>query len=182
MWAKAENGKQKSSSSASPSPDRSAQQLSAAALPDSSRPPGVVSQGIKIKGEISGQGDFFLDGGLEGKVYIPDGTFTVGPNGRVSAEIEAREIIIHGEVIGTLKAHERLQICGTARVTGDMETRGIVVEDGAILHSKVATPEPTSKAGATDSNQGAQTPRAEIPERGKGAAAGGATPARPQKP
>src|SRR5467141_2402480 len=55
---------------------------------------------------------------------------------RKSAEIEAHEIIIHGEVIGTLKG-ERVQISSTGRVTGDMETRGIVIEDGAVLRSKV---------------------------------------------
>ena len=40
-------------------------------------------------------------------------------------------------MIGTLKARERVQVWSTGRVTGDMETRGIVIEDGAILHGKV---------------------------------------------
>jgi len=73
---------------------------------------------------------------FEGNIHIADGSFTVGPNARVTAEIEAREIIVHGEVIGTLKG-ERVQVSSTGRVTGDMETRGIVIEDGAVLRSKV---------------------------------------------
>jgi cytoskeletal protein CcmA (bactofilin family) len=99
-----------------------------------------VSRGVIIKGEISGQGDFFLDGTFEGKVHLPEGSFTAGPHAHVTAEIEAREIIVLGEIIGTLKARERVHISSTGRLTGDMDTRGIVIEDGAILHSKVATP------------------------------------------
>jgi cytoskeletal protein CcmA (bactofilin family) len=107
---------------------------------DSSNAPATVSHGIKIKGEISGQGDFFLDGVFEGTVHLPDGTFTVGPNARVTAEIEAREIVIRGEVIGALKARDRVQIWSTGKLTGNMDTRGIMIEDGAVLHSKVAVP------------------------------------------
>jgi len=46
----------------------------------------TVSRGVIIKGEISGQGDFFLDGTFEGKVYLPEGSFTAGPHAHVTAE------------------------------------------------------------------------------------------------
>lgn len=98
--------------------------------------PASISQGIRIKGEISGRGDLYWDGVLEGKIHIADGNFTVGRNARINAEIEAREIIIHGEVNGALKG-ERVQVLSTGRVTGDVETHGIVIEDGAMLRSKV---------------------------------------------
>jgi cytoskeletal protein CcmA (bactofilin family) len=100
-----------------------------------------VGHNIKIKGEICGDGDFFLDGEFEGFIRLTGGTFTVGSNARVSAEIEAREVVIRGEVIGSLKSCERVHIWSTGKLTGDMETRGIVIEDGAVLHSKVATPQ-----------------------------------------
>jgi cytoskeletal protein CcmA (bactofilin family) len=173
VWRKSEDSNLKSPADVSSSPDPSAPR-SGGAVP--SRPfsaPATVSQGIKINGEISGQGDFFLDGIFEGKIHIPDGTFTVGPKARVSAEIEAREIIIRGEVIGTLLAHERIQIWNTAKVTGDIETRGIMIEDGAVLHSKVAVPQPVAQAAAVpEEDQASQLPRPEIPPRRKGAAAG----------
>jgi hypothetical protein len=88
-----------------------------------------VSQGLKVKGEISGRGDLYLDGTFEGTIHTADGRFTVGPNARVTAEIEAREVIVHGEVIGTLKG-ERVLVSSTGRVTGDMES--------AALSSKMA--------------------------------------------
>jgi len=125
MWRKAEENKAQPPPGTSPS-----------GLPASPNAPVRLSQGIRIKGEISGRGDLFLDGVFEGNIHISDGSLTVGPNARVTAGIEAREIIVHGEVIGTLKG-ARVQVSGTGRVTGDMETRGIVIEDGAVLRSKV---------------------------------------------
>src|SRR6516164_5224450 len=122
MWHKPDESKPKSTSAASTSPV-------APTHPGGTAPenppntPAAVGHNIKIKGEISGHGDFFLDGEFEGMIRLTGGTFTVGSNARVSAEIEAREVVIRGEV------------------TGNMETRGIVIEDGAVLHSKVATPQ-----------------------------------------
>jgi cytoskeletal protein CcmA (bactofilin family) len=172
MWHKSEDSKAKSSPGAPSSPDPSEQHPGSAVPSDSASAPATVSRGINIKGELSGEGDFSLDGVFEGKVHIPYGTFTVGPNARVTAEIEAREIIVRGEVIGTLKAHERIQIRSTGKVTGDMDTRGIMIEDGAVLHSKVAVPQ----AGVGENDHGSKPPSSEIPPRSKGAAAGAAAP------
>jgi cytoskeletal protein CcmA (bactofilin family) len=140
MWRKSEDAKS-APEPASESKSRSnSPAQSATPAPTSSPTAATVSRGVIIKGEISGQGDFFLDGTFEGKVHLPEGSFTAGPHAHVTAEIEAREIIVLGEIIGTLKARERVHISSTGRLTGDMDTRGIVIEDGAILHSKVATP------------------------------------------
>jgi cytoskeletal protein CcmA (bactofilin family) len=136
MWRKAEENKAQPPPDTSPSGVPSPRHPPAAAALASPNAPAWLSQGIRIKGEISGRGNLFLDGVFEGNIHIADGSFTVGPNARVTAEIEAREIIVHGEVIGTLKG-EHVQVSSTGRVTGDMETRGIVIEDGAVLRSKV---------------------------------------------
>jgi len=150
MWHKSEDAKSTSESSAKSkvSPNLPAQPAAAAVAPSTERV--TVNQGIIIKGEISGQGDLIVNGTLEGKVHLPDGSFTAGPNAHVTAEIEAREIIVMGEVVGTLKASERVHISSSGRLTGDMDTRGIVIEDGAILHSKVATPRAAVPQPAAD--------------------------------
>ena len=140
MWRKSEDTKSAPESASESKPRSNSPAQSATPAAASSPTAATVSRGVIIKGEISGQGDFFLDGTFEGKVNLPEGSFTAGPNAHVTAEIEAREIIVLGEVIGTLKARERVHISSTGRLTGDMDTRGIVIEDGAILHSKVATP------------------------------------------
>jgi cytoskeletal protein CcmA (bactofilin family) len=141
MWRKADDSKLKPSSGASPVSDSAKQHGDEASPAVSPSETAAVSRGLKFRGEISGQGDFFYDGEFEGKIHLDDGTFTVGPNARVNAEIEARQIIVRGEVIGSIKARERVHIWSTAKLTGNMETRGIVIEDGAELHSKVATPQ-----------------------------------------
>jgi cytoskeletal protein CcmA (bactofilin family) len=133
VWRKAQDSKLESSSGASPS------FVSAAQHPPNMPP--VVSRGIKIKGEISGHGDLFLEGEFEGKIRIASGTLTVGPNARVRAEIEAPEIIIRGEVTGTLKASERVHIWRIGKFTGDIETHGIVIDDGAVLRGTVTVPQ-----------------------------------------
>src|SRR5260370_32040878 len=137
MWRKPEENKPQSTLDALPSTVPSPQRPAAAAPRVSPNAPSCVTQGIKIKGEISGREDLFLDGTFEGKIHIADGSFTVGPNAHVNAEIEAREIIVRGEVIGTLKARERVQVWSTGRATGGMETPGIVIAHGGTLRGKV---------------------------------------------
>ncbi len=175
MWRKAEDSNQKSSRDASPSPVLSAERPDTAAQ-DSPRTPAAVSQGIKIEGEVSGNGDLFMDGEFDGKIHLGSGTFTVGRNARVSAEIEAREVIIRGEVIGTLKACERVHIWSTGKFTGYLETRGIVIEDGAVLHSNVAVPQAAvvevavPDVSVSETDQSSQPSSPEPSARVKGAA------------
>lgn len=162
MWRKSEDTKSISESSSELKiPPSLPAQSTAAAAPSTTSV--TVNRGIVIKGEISGQGDLIVDGTLEGKVHLPDGSFTAGPNARVTAEIEAREIIVLGEVVGTLKASERVHISSTGRLTGDMDTRGIVIEDGAILHSKVATPRTASQTEARKTGTPEAAPAESIP-------------------
>jgi cytoskeletal protein CcmA (bactofilin family) len=161
MWRKSDDSKLNSS------PDPSVQHPGGVAPPGASSEPATVSPGIKIKGEISGQGDLFMDGAFEGKVHLPNGTFTAGPNALVTADIEAREIIVRGEVIGTLKARERIQICSTGKLTGDMDTRGVMIEDGAVLHSKVAVPQPAGSQAVAPGED--HPPHQDLPPRRKGA-------------
>jgi cytoskeletal protein CcmA (bactofilin family) len=97
----------------------------------------TIAAGLKISGEISGTTDLYIDGETQGKVRLPNARVTVGPNGRVQADIEAREIIIEGTVLGNLKASERLHLGAASRVQGSALTPRIAIEDGARLRGKV---------------------------------------------
>jgi cytoskeletal protein CcmA (bactofilin family) len=110
-----------------------------------------VSQGIKIKGEVVGTEDLFIDGTIEGKVTIANSSVTVGPNGKVKAEISAREVVLRGVAEGKFTADERIQIWHTARVEGDLKSQRISIEDGAELHGKVEAGK-VSKAAANDAS------------------------------
>jgi len=106
---------------------------------EASAPGGHLSKALKIKGEITGGEDIFIDGEVHGQIRIAEGRVTIGPSGRVVAGVEAREIVIRGKVKGDLNARERVQIDSTGSITGDVVTRRIAIEDGAELRGRVDT-------------------------------------------
>ena len=109
----------------------------AIASPTGARGISRISSGIRIKGEISGNDDFYIDGQAEGNFRFPQSKVTVGPNGKVKADIEAREIVIEGAVKGDLIASEGVHLGGSSHVQGSLTTPRIAVNDGARLRGKV---------------------------------------------
>jgi len=112
------------------------------AAPTVAPPPAVrgisrISSGIRINGEISGDDDLYIDGQAEGQFHFPQSKVTVGPNGKVKANIEAREIVVEGTVTGDLKASAGVQLGGSSRVQGSLITPRIAIDDGAKLRGKV---------------------------------------------
>jgi cytoskeletal protein CcmA (bactofilin family) len=112
----------------------------------SSRATACISQGIKIKGEITGSEDLFVDGPIEGKLNLSNASLTVGPNGTVKADIVAREVIVRGRVEGKIQGRERVQLWSTGQVIGEVQTQRLAIEDGALLRGKVETGKPIDKA------------------------------------
>lgn len=108
-----------------------------------------ISQGIRIKGEVIGSEDLFVDGQVDGKLDIGGGSVTVGPNGKVKADISARELIVRGEVTGKVAARDRVQLWSTGRVHGQVQTARLAIEDGAILRGNVEAGKPLSKSKDT---------------------------------
>jgi cytoskeletal protein CcmA (bactofilin family) len=107
------------------------------AQPVSSKGSASISQGIRIKGEVTGSEDLFVDGHVEGKVNLSNGSLTVGPNGEVKADIFAREVIVRGRVDGKIVGREKIQLWSTGNVAGDLQTERLMIEDGAVLRGRV---------------------------------------------
>src|ERR1700732_4738517 len=106
-------------------------------VPVSSDASACISQGIRIKGEVTGTEDLFIDGHFEGKVNLSSGSLTVGPNGEVKADIFAREVIVRGRVDGKIVGREKIQLWSTGNVAGDLQTERLTIEDGAVLCGRV---------------------------------------------
>jgi cytoskeletal protein CcmA (bactofilin family) len=106
-------------------------------LPVSSRAAACISQGIRIKGEVTGSEDLFVDGQVEGKLNLSNSSLTVGPNGEVKADIFAREVIVRGRVDGKIVGREKIQLWSTGNVAGDLQTERLTIEDGAVLRGRV---------------------------------------------
>jgi cytoskeletal protein CcmA (bactofilin family) len=96
-----------------------------------------IGRSLTIKGEISGGESLYIDGRIEGTINIPDHRVTVGRNGMVTADVNARECVIMGKVNGNVICSDRLDIRSEGSVTGDVVTQRISVEDGAILKGSV---------------------------------------------
>ena len=112
-----------------------------------------VGESIVIKGDVSGSGNVYLDGELEGSVELLDGTLTVGSEGRIRANLQARSIVIQSRVDGNLYGLERAELKKSATVVGDVYTPRIAIEDGAFLEGNVwvhkDVPRPRTKKEAT---------------------------------
>lgn len=122
---------------ASAAPSAPTQNAAPAPLPVSPRAAACISQGIRIKGEITGKEDLFVDGTVEGKLDFGNASVTVGPNGKVKADISAREVIVRGTVDGKIEGTEKVQLWNSGRVTGEVRTERLAIEDGALLRGKV---------------------------------------------
>src|SRR5262252_1624594 len=132
-----------------------------------------ISQGIRIKGEVTGTEDLFVDGFVEGKMNLAANCcLTVGPNGNVKADLNAREIIVRGKVEGKVIARDKLQIGGTGQITGEVQTNRLAIEDGATLRGKVeAGRMETAKTAAAAAASASSKPSPQPTTLGSGTAA-----------
>jgi Integral membrane protein CcmA involved in cell shape determination len=110
----------------------------------------LVGKECSFKGNLEAPGGALrIDGYYEGELHI-GGDLIVGESGKVVGNLVARNIIIAGEVKGSIEARGKLELAPTAKVTGDSKMVILVVEDGAYLQG-LCSP----------------LPRGELKERGK---------------
>jgi cytoskeletal protein CcmA (bactofilin family) len=119
---------------------------SSSTIPLSPRAAACISQGIKIKGDVHGKEDLFVDGQIDGKLDLGTGSVTVGPNAKIKADISAREVIIRGQVDGRVSGRDRVQLWSTAHVEGELQTDRLAIEDGALFRGKVEAGKPQTRA------------------------------------
>ena len=93
----------------------------------------TIGKGLVITGEITGNESLFIDGRVEGSINLPGSRVTVGRNGRVAANIHAREVVVLGKVRGNVSATDRVDIRAEGALTGDVSAARISIEDGAFF-------------------------------------------------
>jgi cytoskeletal protein CcmA (bactofilin family) len=98
-----------------------------------------LGRSVSVKGEITGSEDLTIDGQVDGRIDLPDHVLTVGPNATICADITAKVVMVFGTVLGTVMAHDRLEIRKSGSVEGNVICGGLVVQDGAILCGKIET-------------------------------------------
>ncbi len=118
---------------------------------DENKLTGFFDKDTEIKGDLSFEGSFRIDGRFMGKIDS-DSVLIIGENGKVDADIKIGNIIINGEVKGTIQAKEKVEINARGRVIGTVITPKLAVEEGAYLEAncqitdQVSPPETEKKA------------------------------------
>jgi|SRR5215469_1680523 len=182
MWRK-EDGRQPNPSEVSTGPVTSTTSTAPAvqtpkvsSTPSQISPNAVacLSQGIRIKGEITGGEDLFIDGNVEGKVNFQNSILTVGPNATVKADITAREIVVRGRVHGKLDGSDRVQLWSSARVEGDIRADRVSIEEGAEIRGKMEAGKPPVRAADAPDSRKAEISKPKLTDADAGHAAPGA--------
>jgi cytoskeletal protein CcmA (bactofilin family) len=99
-----------------------------------------------------------IEGKVEGKVDLPNNQLTVGANGTVQAEINAKSVVVVGRVSGNVQGTERVEIQATGIVEGDVTAPRLVVAEGAVLNGAIKM----TKKGAGAESPPSTPPAAEV--------------------
>jgi cytoskeletal protein CcmA (bactofilin family) len=97
----------------------------------------VLGKSVMVKGQIISREDLTIDGEVEGTVELQEHRLTVGPNGKVTAAVKAREIVVVGTIHGNVEASDKIDIRKDAKLVGDIRTARIVIEDGAYFKGNI---------------------------------------------
>jgi len=118
----------------------------------------IIGKGTNIEGTVNIEGATRIDGNVNGKLVSND-IITVGPTGVVKAEIRAKAIIVGGRVEGNLIASEKVELQAKSELIGDITSKSLLVEHGAVFHGSSKMRE--SAPGSSPAMQA--TPKAEPP-------------------
>jgi len=133
----------------------------------------TIGRSVVIKGEVSGAESLYVDGRIEGTVNFGDSRVTIGRNGVVVADINAREVVVMGTVTGNIHCSDRLDIRSEGSLTGDVVTPRICVEDGAVLKGaiEVRADQQNEKSSKQETAKSAEPPKSVAAAAGAGTSA-----------
>jgi cytoskeletal protein CcmA (bactofilin family) len=115
-----------------------------------------IGKSVIIRGELSGSEDLYLDGEVEGNIDLHNHSLVIGPNGKVRANVFAKDVVIQGTVDGTVTGVNKVELKKSALLNGDIITHRIVIEDGAFFKGAIDIRKPEqAKAPAAAAIAGA---------------------------
>jgi cytoskeletal protein CcmA (bactofilin family) len=173
MWKRDEAVKPTSGQPASPAPVAASTppaSPSAAPQPDNrriERDMVNIGKSVVIKGELNGSEDLTIEGQVEGKIELKDHVLTIGPNGKIKAQVFAKAVIVLGEVNGNVTASEKVDIRDGGSVDGDIIAPRVAIAEGAHFRGSVdmqrkggQPAKETSKAASQPASQAHVQPQA----------------------
>jgi cytoskeletal protein CcmA (bactofilin family) len=104
----------------------------------SSGPATLISEGCKITGTITGNGDYMINGEVDGDCDLV-GSVTLAANGYWKGSIKATTVIVAGSIEGDIAATGNVEISATARIDGTVSGESIAVAVGAVVEGVMKT-------------------------------------------
>jgi cytoskeletal protein CcmA (bactofilin family) len=105
----------------------------------------IIGKDSMVEGTIKVQGGVRIDGAVRGRISASE-SLTVGDSGMVEAELAVKTAVIGGKVFGNIFAQEKIELQSKAVVQGDVTTKNLVVEEGAVLHGRCNMKDSSSEA------------------------------------
>jgi cytoskeletal protein CcmA (bactofilin family) len=96
-----------------------------------------IGKSVVIKGELNGSEDLTIEGHVEGTIQLRDHVLTIGPNGRIKAQVFAKSLIVLGEVTGNVTASDKVDIRDNGSVDGDIVSPRVAIAEGAHFRGSV---------------------------------------------
>jgi cytoskeletal protein CcmA (bactofilin family) len=96
-----------------------------------SRATGWLGSSLRVKGDIIGTEDLLIDGSVEGLIKMDEWKLTVGATAKLTADINARDVVVYGYIKGNVHAKGRIEIKKDGAIIGNLTTAQIMIEDGA---------------------------------------------------
>jgi cytoskeletal protein CcmA (bactofilin family) len=116
-----------------------------------------IGKSVVIKGELNGSEDLTIEGHVEGTIQLKEHVLTIGPNGRIKAQVFAKSVIVLGEVTGNVTASDKVDIRDNGSVDGDIVSPRVAIAEGAHFRGSV---DMQRKAGAAAPQEKASKPAA----------------------
>ena len=126
---------------------------------------GFLDAGSHIQGELHFEDTFRIEGRVTGKIDAA-GDLVVGENGEVDGEIHVRRAFLSGTVQGRVVAKERIELTATGRITADLESPTITIEEGAFFEGRCSMGK--SRDGGHSAEDGGERNVTKMPVAGKG--------------
>jgi cytoskeletal protein CcmA (bactofilin family) len=96
-----------------------------------------IGKSVVIKGELNGSEDLTIEGQVEGTIQLREHVLTIGPNGRIKAQVFAKAVIVLGEVTGNVTASDKVDIRDNGSVDGDIVAPRVAIAEGAHFRGSV---------------------------------------------
>jgi cytoskeletal protein CcmA (bactofilin family) len=115
-----------------------------------------IGKSVVIKGELNGSEDLTIEGQVEGTIQLKEHVLTIGPNGKIKAQVFAKSVIVLGEVTGNVTATEKVDIRDKGSVDGDIISPRVAIAEGAHFRGSVDMQRKTAAATASAPAQAAK--------------------------